>query len=69
LEPLLIYPENAAQLKTVKAVLKALKVSFEPPVDPPLHILKTIKDGLAEYDRDGKSISFEEFKDKHFMKK
>jgi len=30
MEAITIHPENAEQLKTVKSVLKALKVPFEP---------------------------------------
>jgi len=70
MESLIVRTENAAQLKTVKAVLKALKVQFEPKPEPlPPHVLKGIKESLAQYEKDGKSISFEEFKEKHLLKK
>ena len=67
--PLVIYPENAEQLKTVKAILKALKVQFEPQstVLPP-HILKIAKESIKQYEN-GETISFEEFKARHFSKK
>ena len=69
MEPLLIYPESAEQLKTIKAVLKALKVQFEPQSNilPP-HVLKSIERGIEQY-RNGQGISFEEFKERHFSKK
>jgi hypothetical protein len=63
----LIHPENAEQLRTVKAVLKALKVQFEPQVAQtklPDHVLKGIDKSLQEFE-EGKSISLEEFSNKH----
>jgi len=69
MEPLLIYPESAEQLKTVKAVLKALKVQFEPQSKTlPLHILKSIGIGMKQIEN-GQVISLEEFKERHFSKK
>ena len=69
MESILIHPESAEQLKTVKAVLKALKVQFEPqPAKLPAHVLKSIEKGLEQY-KNGESISFEEFKERHFKKK
>ena len=69
MEPILIYPESVEQLKTVKAVLKALKVHFEPQsnVLPP-HVLKSIEIGIKQAEN-GETISFEEFKEKHFSKR
>ena len=69
MEPLLIYPESAEQLKTVKAVLKALKVQFEPQSKTlPPHILKIAEESIKQYES-GQTISFEEFKERHFSKK
>jgi flagellar motor component MotA len=69
MEPLLIYPENAEQLKTVKAVLKALKVQFEPQTKTlPPHVLKSIEVSMEQY-KNGQTISLEEFKAKHLFKK
>ncbi len=69
MESILIHPENAEQLKTVKAVLKALKVQFEPQsnVLPP-HVLKSIETGIKQA-KDGQTISLQEFTGKHFSKK
>jgi hypothetical protein len=69
MEPILIYPESAEQLKTIKAVLKALKVQFEPQSKTlPPHVLQSIDKGLEEY-KNGQTISFDEFKKRHFSKK
>ena len=69
MEPILIYPESAEQSKTIKAVLKALKVQFEPQSKPlPQHVLKSIDRGLKQIEN-GQGISIEEFKDRHFSKK
>lgn len=69
MEPILIYPESAEQLKTVKAVLKALKVHFEPQSKTlPPHVLKIAQESIKQYEN-GQTISFEEFKEWHFSKK
>jgi len=69
MEPLLIYPESAEQLKTIKAVLKALKVQFEPQSNTlPPHVLKIAKESIGQYEN-GQTISFDEFKTRHFSKK
>lgn len=69
MESILIHPENAEQLKTVKAVLKALKVRFEPQSNTfPPHVIEGIQKSL-EQARNGQTISLEEFKEKHFTKK
>ncbi len=69
MEPLLIYPESAEQLKTIKAVLKALKVNFEPQSNTlPPHVLKSIERGIKQIEN-GQAISLEEFKARHFSKK
>ncbi len=68
MESILIRPESTEQLKTVKAVLKALKVPFEPQSDVfPPHVLNNIKDGIKQYE-DGQPISLEEFANRHFTK-
>ena len=69
MEPLLIYPESAEQLKTIKAVLKALKVQFEPQSNTlPPHVLKCIERGMKQIEN-GQAISLEEFKERHFSKR
>jgi len=69
MESILIYPESSKQLKTVKAVLKALKVPFEPQtVTLPEHVLNSIDKSIAQYEN-GQTISLKEFKEKHLLKK
>ncbi|WP_295648263.1 DUF2683 family protein [uncultured Mucilaginibacter sp.] len=69
MESLLIHPDSPEQLKTVKAVLKALKVQFEPqPEKLPPHVIEGFERSIKQYEA-GQSISFEEFKEKHMFKK
>lgn len=65
MESILIHPDSPEQLKTVKAVLKALKVQFEPaPVVLPAHVSDSIQRGISQFEA-GQSISLEEFTQKH----
>ena len=69
MESLVIHTENAEQLKTVKAFLKALKIQFEPQEEKlPQHVIEGIERGIQQA-KNGQTISFEEFKEKHFTKK
>jgi len=69
MESLLIHPESAEQLKNVKAVLKALKVRFEPQVSTlSPHVLKGIEESIKQFEN-GQTISLQEFKEKHLSKK
>lgn len=69
MESILVHPENAEQLKTVKAVLKALKVNFEPQAEKlPQHVIEGIQRGI-EQAKNGQTIAWDEFKEKHFTKK
>ncbi len=68
MEAILIHPENAEQLKTVKAVLKALNVRFEKQIPLPAHVASSVEKGLEQYEK-GEAISLEDFKKKHFSKK
>ncbi|WP_448699181.1 DUF2683 family protein [Mucilaginibacter sp. AW1-3] len=69
MEAILIHPENATQLKTVKAVLKALKVPFESQTATlPPHVTASINKSIKEYEA-GQTISLDEFTQKHFSKK
>jgi flagellar motor component MotA len=69
MESLLIHPESAEQLKTVKAVLKALKVQFEPQSNTlPRHVVEGIERSLKQA-KEGQTISLEEFKENNFSKK
>jgi hypothetical protein len=69
MESILVHPENAEQLKMIKAVLKALKVQFEPqPEILPAHVLKGIEESRKQH-QNGQTISLQEFKEKHLLKK
>jgi hypothetical protein len=68
MESIVVHPESAEQLEAVKAVLKALKIPFEPQaVVLPLHVSKSIEKSLKQFEN-GQTISLEEFKQKHFVK-
>jgi phosphate starvation-inducible protein PhoH len=69
MESIVVYPQDDEQLEMVKGVLKALKVQFEPQqVDLPAHIKKSIEKSLKQFEG-GQSISFQDFKKKHFIHK
>jgi hypothetical protein len=69
MESILIHPESAEQLKTVKAFLKALKVPFEPQLtDLPAHVSASIEKSIKQYEN-GQTISLKEFTEKHLSKK
>lgn len=69
MEAIMIHPENEEQLKTVKSLLKALKVPFEPQSSTlPNHVMESINRGMAQA-QEGKVISLEDFKEKHFLKR
>jgi len=69
MESIVVHPENAEQLETVTAVLKALKVPFESQSETlPAHVLDSIEKGIKQFES-GRSISLQRFKEKHFSKK
>lgn len=69
MEAIMIHPENEEQLKTVKSLLRALKVPFEPQSTAlPSHVMESIEKGMAQA-KQGKVIGLEEFKEKHFSKR
>ncbi|MBN8652895.1 MAG: hypothetical protein J0L67_15785 [Cytophagales bacterium] len=66
MEAITIHPKSVKQLKTVKAVLRALSIPFEPQsASLPEHVSKSIRTGLKQLE-EGQSITLEEFKNKHF---
>jgi len=67
MEAIIIHPENVEQLKTVKAILKALNVPFENQSQLPPHVSASLQRGLNQY-KNGELISIDEFKKKHFLK-
>jgi len=69
MKAIMIHPENAEQLKTVKSVLKALKVPFEPQSSTlPDHVMASVDSGM-EQAAQGKTIGLKAFKEKHFLKR
>ena len=68
MEAIVIHPDSAEQLKTVKAVLKVLNVRFEKQASLPPHVAASIKKGLEQYEN-GNLVSLDEFKRNHFSKK
>jgi hypothetical protein len=69
MESIMVHPENEVQLETLKAVLKALKIPFEPQSTSfPSHISKSIEKSLKQFES-GETISIEQFTEKHFSKK
>ena len=64
MEAYVVYPENKEQLSALKAVLKALKINFEPQVAAPLppHAIEGMRRGLADLDN-GRKIPFSEFEE------
>jgi hypothetical protein len=69
MESILIHPESAEQLKTVKAFLKALNVKFEPRSNTfPQHVAAGIEESIKQH-QNGQTISLKEFKEKYLSKK
>lgn len=69
MEAITIHPESAEQLKTVKSVLKALKIPFEPQSNAlPDHLVASIDRGM-EQAANGETIGLKAFKEKHFLKR
>ena len=68
MESILIHPENIEQLEVTMAVLKVLKVPFEPQSETlPQHIVNSIDKSIMQYEN-GQAISLSEFKQRHFLK-
>jgi len=69
MQPIVIHPENAEQVKAIKAFLKDLKVQFEPqPSTFPPHVIAGIEESIKQHES-GQTISLQEFKEKHLAKK
>jgi len=63
MDALIVYPENKEQLTALKAVMKAMKISFEQKseVYPP-HVINGIKESLKEVE-EGKLTPYTGIKD------
>ena len=67
MESLLIHPQNPGQLELIKAYLQTLKVTFEVTESTlPADVIAGISESIAQDDA-GQTISFEEFRQKHFI--
>lgn len=62
MEAYIVYPENKEQLSAMKAVMKALKINFEPKGQDslPAHVIDGLNRGLDDLDN-GQKIPFSEF--------
>lgn len=51
MEALIVYPENKEQLTAVKAIMKAMKIAFEPQSENiPEHVMIDLKESLKQAD-------------------
>ena len=67
MESLLIHPQDPGQLEQIKTYLKSLKVTFEVKKNTlPPHVVAGIEKAIAEDDA-GQTMSFDEFRQKHFL--
>ena len=49
MDALIVYPENKEQLTALKAVMKAMKISFEQKTEVyPEHVIKGVKESLKQ---------------------
>jgi hypothetical protein len=63
MDALIVYPENKEQLTALKAVMKAMKISFEQKsVIYPDHVFNGVKESLQQAD-EGKLTPFTSIKD------
>jgi hypothetical protein len=51
MDALIVYPENKEQLAALKAIVKAMKISFEQQKETyPQHVIEGVKQSLIEAD-------------------
>ncbi|WP_454801193.1 DUF2683 family protein [Mucilaginibacter phyllosphaerae] len=63
MDALIVYPENKEQLTALKAVMKAMKISFEQKsVIYPNHVVEGVKESLQQA-KDGKLTPFTSVRD------
>ena len=52
MDALIVYPENKEQLTALKAVMKAMKISFEQKSEVyPAHVIEGVKESLKQADQ------------------
>jgi hypothetical protein len=60
---LIVYPENKEQLAALKAVIKAMKITFEQKIDVyPNHVIEGVKESLQQAN-EGKLTPYNGIKD------
>jgi hypothetical protein len=63
MDALIVYPENKEQLTALKAVMKAMKVTFEQKSEVyPDHVINGVKESLKQSD-EGELMPYTEIKD------
>lgn len=63
MDALIVYPENKEQMVALKAVMKAMKISFEQKSEVyPDYVVKGVKESLKQAD-EGKLTSYTGFRD------
>lgn len=63
MDALIVYPESKEQLTTLKAIMKAMKISFEQKSEIyPDHIIEGVKESLKQAD-EGQLIPYTGIKD------
>ena len=63
MDALVVYPENKEQLTALKALMKAMKISFEQKSEVyPLQVIQGVKESLAQADQ-GQLTPFTGIKD------
>jgi hypothetical protein len=63
MDALIVYPENKEQLNALKAVVKAMKITFEQKSEVyPSHVIKGVKDSLKQAD-EGQLMPYKGIKD------
>ncbi|PWS32947.1 DUF2683 family protein [Pedobacter paludis] len=66
METLLVHPDNEKQLEALKAFMIEQNINFESQTEKlPKHVYQSIERGLKQANK-GETISFDEFKLKHF---
>ena len=69
MQSIVIHPENAEQLKAIKAFLKDMKVQIEPQSNTfPPPVIAGIEESIKQHEN-GQTISLQEFKEKHLAKR
>ena len=69
MEQIVIYPKDQEQFNAIKEFLVASKMDFDIlPDELPQHVLDGIERSIQQH-QNGQTISFEEFKAKHFLNK